>query len=97
MAEHEHVVAAQSMALAAILIATEVTTHWMIRQKEPRKRLRTMFDSISARLDGPMDLTLDYEPAAVAHARSMIEDFFHQVDGGLERWEQRKKGEPPQE
>jgi hypothetical protein len=90
----EHMIAAQSMGLAAMMLVSELYVHWLVRQKNPQKVLRILFDRINARLETREDLERGYEPRVVSEARLLIEDVSRATEKILLRYEQKKRRGP---
>src|SRR5216683_7457640 len=78
-------VTAQALSLTCSLVMTQLLTRWALRQTNPSKSVRNMYDPIVTRLDSGMDLQAGLEPTVVVEARKMIDELFLSLGESLDR------------
>jgi hypothetical protein len=79
---------AQAMSLTTTLVMTQLLIQWALTQKNPSKRIRAMYGTITRKLDSAMNFD-EAEPAVVAEARKMIDELFFSIGRYLDKRKKR--------
>jgi hypothetical protein len=78
----------QAISLMNTLVLNNLLTRYLLTQKNPSKVVRNMYDSITKKLDGTIELWTG-EPEVVAEARKNIDELFFSLGKYFDRRQKR--------